>query len=239
MLERNQIFNIDCMKLMAQLPSKSIDLAVVDPPYGINQAGGANKSRSQNVKQKNGTKIYVESKDYIPYQGNDQEPPPIEYFDELFRVSKNQIIFGVNYFNHYKFGPGRIVWDKVNGINDFSDCEIAYCSMHGSVRMFRFMWKGMMQGKSISEGYIMQGNKALNEKRIHPNQKPVALYKWILMNYAKQGFTILDTHAGSMGSLIACHDLGFDYIACEIDKHYFKLGIDRLQQYQSQVRMNI
>lgn len=237
-MEINKLFNIDCMELMSQCQDKSIDLAVVDPNYGIKQAGGTNKSRGQNVRQKNGTKIFVEAKDYKPYHGNDEEPPPIGYFDELFRVSKNQIIFGVNYFSHYQFGPGRIVWDKVNGNNDFSDCEIAYCSFHDSVRIFRYMWNGMMQGMSIAEGHIMQGNKALNEKRIHPNQKPVALYKWIIMNYAKPGYKILDTHAGSCSSLIACYDLGFNYIASEIDTHYWDIGTERIREHKAQLRID-
>ncbi len=155
-------------------------------------------------------------------------PPTKEYFDELFRVSKNQIIWGCNYFDYIFPSTGRIVWDKCNGKSTFSDCEIAYCSSHDSVRMFRFMWNGMMQGKSIEEGHIMQGNKKLNEKRIHPTQKPVTLYEWLLTKYAREGDIILDTHVGSGSSLIACERLGFEYIACDIDPFYFAAANERI-----------
>ena len=164
------------------------------------------------------------------------EIPNKDYFDELFRVSKNQIIWGVNYFD-YSFGPGRIVWDKVNGQSSFSDCEIAYCSLHDSTRMFRYMWNGMMQGKSISEGHIQQGNKALNEVRIHPTQKPINLYLWLLQTYAKDGDKILDTHVGSASSLIACQELGFEYISCELDKDIFNLAKQRLDDYEKKIKL--
>ena len=159
------------------------------------------------------------------------EVPGKDYFDELFRVSKNQIIWGVNYFNYF-FGSGRIVWDKVNTHSNFSDCEIAYCSLHNSTRLFRYMWNGMMQGKSISEGHIQQGNKALNEVRIHPTQKPINLYFWLLQNYAKDGDKILDTHVGSASSLIACQELGFEYVGCELDKSIFNRAQQRLNDYE-------
>jgi len=140
------------------------------------------------------------------YQAKHWSVPGDDYFQELVRISCRQIIWGCNYFQ-YPFGSGRIVWDKVNGNSSFSDCEIAYCSSIDTVRMFRFMWNGMCQGKSINEGYIQQGNKRLNEKRIHPTQKPVALYKWLLSNYANAGDTILDTHLGSGSICIACDEL--------------------------------
>ena len=151
-------------------------------------------------------------------------------------MSKNQIIWGVNYFQ-YNFAPGRIVWDKVNGQSSFSDCEIAYCSFHDSVRLFRYMWNGMMQGKSISEGHIQQGNKSLNEMRIHPTQKPVNLYIWLLHNYASDGDKILDTHVGSASSLIACKELGFEYVGCELDKNIYNLSKQRLETYEMQVKL--
>jgi len=148
------------------------------------------------------------------------------------RVSKNQIIWGVQYFD-YPFTPGRIVWDKcINGSTNFSDCEIAFCSLHNNTRLFRYMWNGMMQGKSMNEGHIMQGNKKLNEKRIHPTQKPVILYEWLLSRYAKSGDIILDTHVGSASSLIACHKLGFDFVGTEIDEYYYNNALERMKEYQ-------
>ena len=142
----------------------------------------------------------------------------------------------MNYFD-YSFGSGRIVWDKVNGQSSFSDCEIAYCSYHDSTRLFRYMWNGMMQGKSISEGHIQQGNKALNEVRIHPTQKPVNLYIWLLQTYAKKGDKILDTLVGSASSLIACQELGFEYIGCELDQAIFNLAQQRLAAYEKQLKL--
>ena len=118
-------------------------------------------------------------------------------------MCRHYIVWGCNYFD-YQFATGRIVWDKCNGNSSFSDCEIAATNLFSSVRMFRYMWSGMMQGKSITEGDTMQGNKSLNEKRIHPTQKPVALYDWIFKNYAEPGQKILDTHLGSGSSRIAC-----------------------------------
>jgi site-specific DNA-methyltransferase (adenine-specific) len=218
MLELNHIYNMDCMEGMKQIPDKYFELAIVDPPYGRKEHGGT--KRSGYVKQANGTKLYVADGGYEK-RNWDNEPAGAEYFDELMRVSQNQIIWGVNYFD-YKFGAGRIVWDKCNDGSDQSDCEFAYCSLHDKVEIFRYMWRGMFQGKSISEGWVQQGNKALNERRIAPTQKPVDLYKWTLMK-AKQGWKILDTHAGSFSQEIACYDMGFDYMAFEKDPYIYRL----------------
>lgn len=213
--------NQDCLIGMREFPDKHFDLAIVDPPYfsGPEKRGFYGKKISPIGVQR----IYKKTDTW--------ELPSKEYFDELFRVSKNQIIWGVNYFNNYKFGSGRIVWDKVNGKSTFSDCEIAYCSIHDSVRMFRYMWNGMLQGKSIEEGHIAQGNKRLNEKRIHPTQKPVNLYIWLLQKYAKTGQKILDTHVGSGSSLIACEKLGFNIVGFEISKHYYEQAQSRLSEF--------
>lgn len=211
--------NQDCLQGIKQYPDKYFDLAIVDPPYfsGPEKRGFYGKKISPiGVKR-----IYEKTDTW--------EIPTEEYFKELFRVSKNQIIWGVNYFNNYTFGPGRIIWDKVNGKSSFSDCEIAYCSMHNSVKQFRYMWNGMLQGKSIDEGHIAQGNKKLNEKRIHPTQKPVNLYLWLLKNYAKNGQLILDTHVGSGSSLIACQILGLDIVGFELSEHYYE---------QAKIRIN-
>lgn len=211
--------NQDCLQGIKQYPDKYFDLAIVDPPYfsGPEKRGFYGKKISPiGVKR-----IYEKTDTW--------EIPTEEYFKELFRVSKNQIIWGVNYFNNYTFGPGRIIWDKVNGKSSFSDCEIAYCSMHNSVKQFRYMWNGMLQGKSIDEGHIARGNKKLNEKRIHPTQKPVNLYLWLLKNYAKNGQLILDTHVGSGSSLIACQILGLDIVGFELSEHYYE---------QAKIRIN-
>lgn len=169
-------------------------------------------------------------------QNWDNKTPGEDYFKQLLRVSKHQIIWGVNYFNTILSG-GRIIWDKCNDGSDQSGAEIAYCSLNNRVDIFHYMWRGMFQGKSIEEGHIQQGNKSLNEKRIHPTQKPIALYDWLLSRYAKPGDKILDTHVGSASSLISCHKNGFDYIGFEKDPYYYDLARKRLEEYKSQITL--
>lgn len=230
----SQVFNEDCMIGMGRFKDKFFDLAIVDPPYGRKEHGG--KNRSTFAVQKNGSQSLVKCGDYK--KGDwDNTPPSRDYFDELVRVSKHQIIWGVNYFPYY-FGPGRIVWDKVNAGSDQSACEIAYNSMSRRVDLFRFMWRGMMQGKSIQEGHIQQGNKKLNEKRIHPTQKPVVLYKWLLQNYAMGGI-ILDTHRGSGSLEIACYELGYEYYGWEIDPVYFEAASLRKKAFMEMRALNV
>ena len=219
-------YNMDCIEGMKQFPDKYFDLAIVDPPYfsGPEKRGFYGRKESPiGVKR-----IYKKMDKW--------KVPENEYFEELARVSKNQIVWGINYFDYF-LGTGRIVWDKCNDGSSFSDCEIAYCSLHDSVRMFRFMWNGMFQGKSITEGTIQQGNKALNEKRIHPTQKPVALYEWLLSKYAKDGDVILDTHVGSASSLIACHRTNHKFVGFELDEYYYKISKERLNDEMSQMRI--
>lgn len=219
-------YNMDCMEGMKLFPDKFFDIAIVDPPYfsGPNKRGFYGRKVSPIGVQRIYEKI------------NEWEIPDHTYFEELDRVSKNQIIWGVNYFD-YKFGPGRIIWDKCNDKTDFSDCEIAYCSLIDSVRVFRYMWNGMFQGKSINEGTVQQGNKKLNEKRIHPTQKPVALYEWLLSRYAKDGDIIIDTHVGSASSLIACHKTNHKFVGFELDEHYYDLSKKRLEAEMAQIRI--
>ncbi|MDO4285190.1 MAG: DNA methyltransferase [Eubacteriales bacterium] len=152
-----------------------------------------------------------------------------QHNEMLERVSKEQIVFGRNYFD-WHFPPGRIVWDKCNGKSSFSDCEIASCSLHDSIRLFRYMWNGMFQGKSINEGWIQQGNKRLNEKRIHPTQKPVNRYRWIASRYLRLGMMVLDTHVGSASSLIAYQEAGINYVGFEVDPRRFAAAANRLQE---------
>lgn len=216
----------DCMDILRSLPDKSYDLAIVDPPY----YSGPERRQfyGKKVSDIGVSRLYAKSEKW--------NVPTAAYFDELQRVAKYYIVWGCNYFD-YIFAHGRIVWDKCNGASSFSDCEIAATNLIESVRLFPFMWNGMLQGKSIAEGRIMQGNKALNEKRIHPTQKPVALYAWLLNTFAKEGWKILDTHLGSGSSAIACHELGFNMLGIELDHNYFEAAENRLIEYQRQLKL--
>jgi len=206
------------MELMSRYDDNHFELAIVDPPYGINitnqsQGKGGGVAKKIEYKKTNWDKI----------------APNQTYFKKLKRVSKNQIIWGANYFieNIPKSNSSCwIVWDKENGQNDFADCELAYTNFKTSVRKFKFRWAGMLQE-----------NMKNKEIRIHPTQKPVSLYEWLLMNYAKEGDKILDTHLGSGSIAIACHNLGFDLTACEIDKDYFDAAMKRLEQHKAQQRL--
>lgn len=224
---------MDCMQGMKEFPDKYFDLAIVDPAYGRKEHGGRN--RSGYVKQKNGSEIFVKDGQY-ENRNWDNKPPSEEYFEELMRVSKKQIVFGCNYFDYPLIG-GRIIWDKCNDGSDQSDAEIAYCSMSDRVDIFRYMWRGMFQGKSIAEGTIQQGNKKLNEKRIHPTQKPVALYEWLLNRYAKPNDIILDTHVGSASSLIACYNTNHKFVGFELDEYYYEPSKQRLDAEMAQMRL--
>lgn len=230
--DKIEITNEDNIELMARYEDNYFDLAIVDPPYGIDVIDKVYKGRSNYTTYKgNG----VQKKGNFKSKDWDKKTPTIEYFKELERVSKNQIIWGANNFtDKIKPSSSWIFWDKVTGNNDFSDGEFAYCSKGGKSRKFTFVWNGMLQGKSILEGETVQGNKRLCEKKIHPTQKPVKLYEWLLMNYAKQGDKILDTHLGSGSIAIACHNLGYDLTACELDKDYYDAAIKRIKQHTSQ-----
>ena len=205
MLELNKFYNMDCMEGMKDIPDKYFELAIVDPPYGIGMDGGnVGYQGFNNFTKKNW----------------DASPPPQEYFEELFRVSKNQIIWGGNYFN---LRPTRciIVWDKGEGFYNrtYAEAELAWTSFDKNVKIYKRdpLAKGDYRGK------------------IHPTQKPIALYKWLLHNYAKQGDKILDTHVGSGSSLIACYDMGFEYMGFEIDKEYYEAASKRIEDTMNQV----
>lgn len=223
----------DCLAAMKSMDNGEFDLALVDAPYGRKEHGG--KSRSNFVRQKNGSLLYVQDGGYTKKDW-DNAPVGEEYFREILRVSKAQIIWGCNYYP-IVFGPGRIIWDKCNDGTDQSDCEIAYNSLTDRVDMFRYMWRGMMQGKSIEEGTVQQGNKVLNERRIHPCQKPVNLYRWLLRTYAKAGWKILDPFLGSGSSRIAAYDLGLPFVGYEIDEEYFEAQEERFKAYTAQVSL--
>lgn len=230
-----ELYNEDCMIMMGRYPDKHFDLAIVDLEYGI----GASKptKKSTKVKQKNGTNLYVKDSNYVPKDWDFKMSSP-DYFKELFRVTKNQIIFGGFY---YGLAGGAIVWDKLNGESDQYGCEIAWQSFDKRTDIVYYMWSGMMQGeycgKDLKKALRQQGNKKLNEPRIHPTQKPVILYKYFLTNYAKQGYKILDTHGGSFSHAIACFDYGFDLVISEIDKDIFQSGKNRFDAYSLQTDM--
>ncbi len=205
--------NIDCMELMANLKDKSVDLAIVDPPYGI----GAGSIKFKNGTSKNKTINYKE----IDW---DSAIPDNKYFKELFRVSKNQIIWGGNYFsNLLKNSQCWIFWDKGTGNNSYADGELAWTSFNLAVRKFFNSWVG--------------ANAKNTTERIHPTEKPVKLYEWLLTNYAKPNDLILDTHCGSASSLIACENLGFKYIASELDKDYYSQSLQRLDAHLAQGKL--
>jgi len=230
-MQVSEVFNEDCLEGMLRYPNKFFDLAILDPPYGRGEHGG--KNRGSLVKQINGNRTFVDGGKYS-LKAWDKEPPGQIFFEEVFRVSKRQIIWGCNYFPMV-WGPGRIIWDKCNDGSDQSGAEIAFNSMTDRVDLFRFMWRGMLQGKSISEGHIQQGNKQFNEKRIHPTQKPIALYGWLLQNFGRLGDRILDTHMGSQSSRIAALRLGYDFYGWEIDEQYFVDGCQRFNAIPAQL----
>ena len=197
------------MDYMRQFPDKFFDLAVVDPPYGINMDGGV-----IGISKKAANRQYTK-------KAWDADAPDKSYFEELQRVSKNQIIFGANHFiSRIPLDSSCwIVWNKENGNNPFADCELAWTSFKTAVRMFTFRWQGMLQG-----------NMKHKEDRIHPTQTPVALYAWIFKNFARGGQKILDTHLGSGSSRIAAWKMGLDFYGCELDKEYFENMDARFQQ---------
>jgi len=202
------------MELMARYEDNHFDLAIVDPPYGI----GVTKNKRLNN---------ISNKDW------DNEIPKKEYFEELKRVSKNQIIWGGNYFiEHLSNTRCYLNWDKLNHSETYADCEMAWTSFDKNAKIFKYMWDGNRYG-------FIGAIKGVGKKsiRMHPTQKPIALYEWLLMNYAKQEDKILDTHLGSGSIALACHNLGFDLTACELDKEYFEASQKRLKQHQSQLRI--
>jgi len=204
------ITNEDNMELMARYPDNYFDLAICDPPYGLGMA--------KEKPRKDGRFANNIPKDW------DNNIPDKKYFTELFRVSKNQIIWGGNYFG---LPPNQnfVFWYKQNPVENFSDGEYAWTSFKKPAKCFDFRYYGNLSGKTSAP------------KKIHISQKPIELYEWLLMNYAKENHKILDTHLGSGSIAIACHNLKFDLTACELDKNYYEESLKRLQQHQSQLTM--
>lgn len=223
-----ELHNIDCMAYMATLPDKAFDLAIVDPPYGIGwdkenetMSAGLRKDGTQRI-----DKTWSSPKPKNYKKGNwDNAIPKKEYFDELSRVSKKQIIWGGNYFTEYlKPSGGWIIWEK--GVPEgmsLSQAEMAWTNCLNSVKITKHLWAGY--------------KKCEETDRFHPTQKPIKLYEWVITNYAEKGQKILDTHLGSGSIAIACNNLGFDLVGCELDTDYYKAACDRVNQATAQTRM--
>lgn len=210
MKAKSEVFNIDCIEGMKQYPDNYFELAIVDPPYGI----GANKMTLGNGKKK----IFRGNNDW------DLNIPSQDYWNELFRCSKNQIVWGGNYMTEYlKPTSSWIFWDKGTGENDFADGELAWTSLGGALRKVSKTWVG--------------ANAKDGLERIHPTQKPIYLYKWILTKWGKEGDKILDTHLGSGSSRIAAYDLGFEFTGFELDEDYFKASEKRFKQHTDQLTL--
>ena len=205
------LLNCDCMEYMATLPDKAFDLAIVDPPYGIGDVFIPVSTGAKPMKIERTHKVMEW----------DYEIPTQLYFEELKRVSKKQVIWGANYFNCFGAG-GALVWYKNNGAPTLSQCEIASLSFK----------------KSVDYIYIQTLNGFVNkDKPIHPTQKPVKLYEWLLSNYAKPGQRILDTHLGSGSHAIAAINMGFDFVGCELDKDYYDASLKRIENAQRQTSL--
>jgi site-specific DNA-methyltransferase (adenine-specific) len=210
--EKITITNEDCMDLLKRTPDKFYQLAIIDPPYGINRSGQS-ETFTKNPKHK---RKYFENKNW------DLSIPENEYFTEIFRVSENQIIWGANYFTKYlPSSMGWVFWDKGQDLS-MSDGELAYTSFNQALRRVK-----------INRGQLM-----LEGGTIHPTQKPIKLYKWLLDKYAKQGDKIIDTHLGSGSIAIACHDYGFELTACELDESYYNSAIKRINNHISQTKLD-
>lgn len=211
-----ELYNMDCMEAMKEMPDKSFDLAIVDPPYGI---GDFNQKRSREIHKK------------ITWN---KDIPTEEYFRELKRVSKNRIIWGCNYYAKHIDDVGRLIHDKTGGgrrkqLYELSDCDLASHSFGVNMKIFHYQWMGNVQGETVN--WKNDGADA----RIHPCQKPIQLYKWILLNYAPPQAKILDTHLGSGSIAIACYDMGFDLTGYEIDKDYYDAAVKRLDNHKKQL----
>jgi site-specific DNA-methyltransferase (adenine-specific) len=208
------VYLLDCIEGMKQYPDNHFDLSVVDPEYGGNDAIGLSNNN-------NFSKQATKRTEYKVFKNI---APEVKYFEELKRVSKNQIIWGVNFYKNYDLSGGRLVWDKKG--TAFGRAELAYLSMTKSVNIVEIIWNGMIQ-------HDMKDKEA----RIHVTQKPVKLYDWIFANYAKDCKTILDTHLGSQSSRIAAHKAGLNFTGFEIDPEYFEQGNKRFEQYASQTKL--
>lgn len=216
MIELNKIYNEDCLDTMSRMSDNSVDLILTDPPYGINIAktgtvGASNLARVTQFKKSDW----------------DSQTPDKKIFKEMIRISKNQVIFGGNYFVEYlKNSSCWLVWNKDNGKNNFADCELAWTSFNSAIRIFNFRWQGMLQQ-----------NMKEKERRYHPTQKPIQLFSWILNNYSKSTDIIYDPFGGSGTTGVASIKLGRQWIISEIDKDYCDIANKRTKEEMSQGRL--
>ena len=213
-----RLFNCDCMDFMKESHEGQFELAIVDPPYGENYA--------DRLARESGKKYKGSVAGFNHYKRNlwDNNIPDETYFKELIRISKHQIIWGYNFLaDNLGYCKSPICWDKKRTFEQFADFELAYSSLSKASKIFSFQWNGMLQGDMKNK-----------ENRIHPTQKPVQLYKWLLTNYAKKGDKIFDSHGGSFSLAIACLDLGFEFWGCEIDKEYFDSAVKRIETHRQQ-----
>ncbi len=209
-----ELLNMDCLQYMKEQPDNAFQLACVDPPYGI----GMDNQKVRTKPSRPNTYARASESQYCSAGFWDNAAPNTRYFKELFRVSSNQIRWGANYFcDKLPPGKGWIFWDKLMGDNTFSAGEFAYQSIQ------------------VKSSKFTEPSMRVEGSRIHPTQKPVKLYEWLLTNYAKKGDRILDTHGGSMSSAIACKNLGFDMVLTELDKDYYDAGVKRFNESTAQV----
>lgn len=227
---KSEIFNMDCVKGMEQYPDNYFELAIVDPPYGI----GASKQKLSISKIKGRNNSLVKRSNFIS-KNWDNEIPNKDYFTELFRVSKEQIIWGGNYFE-LPLINSWLIWNKLQLLETRSDGEMAWTSFKKPLKILPLLQDGFKRGQNIGYNQPVIYNEPFSGKQtIHPTQKPIVLYKWILQNYANQGDKILDTHLGSGSSRIAAYDMGFEFTGFELDKDYFDASQKRFQQHINQL----
>ena len=237
------VYKDDYKNVLPMYKGGYFDLAVCDIPYGINVGNMAFlKEIKTTVKQKNGTRLNGNAnKKPYDFSDWDKETPSQEYFDELKRISKHQIIFGVEYVNWTGLGSGRIKWNKgvAEGMS-FKSYEMAYCSMIENEIELPLLWAGMQQAKSLSEPMTQQGNKKLNEKRIHPCHKPIMLYDKLFLEFGFKGMKVIDTHLGSGSSRISADKFGVEeFIGIEINENYFLKQEKRWSNYKSQLKFEL
>lgn len=228
------ITNEDNMQLMARYPDNYFDLAIVDPPYGINMSKQT-ESRSKIKGRKNSivSRSTLENKEW------DNDIPKKEYFDELFRVSKNQIIWGANYMTEFlKPTNSWIVWNKLQKLETRSDGELAWTSFSKTLKIIPLLQDGFKRGQNVGYNKPVIYNKPGSGKQtIHPTQKPIVLYRYLLENWAEKGNKILDTHLGSGSIAIACHDYDFELTACELDPDYYNAAVKRIKNHIGQQKL--
>ena len=212
----NKVTQGDCLELMKELPDNSVDLVLTDPPYGIGESNEKNSSRG----------CLAKTTDFKHYEW-DYNKIEKEYFTEIFRVSKNQIIFGGNYYIEFLYNSSCwVVWDKDNGKTDFADCELAWTSFKTAVRKVKWQWQGMLQGDMKNK-----------ETRYHPTQKPIPVFSWILRNYSKENNTILDPFMGSGTTAIACIKTNRQFIGFDLEQQYVDIANKRIKNEQAQMKL--